>query len=210
MKQIIFLLFIFLISGDLFAQSFYGKAGDIVKGKHVKYMVKFANAKDSTLMRIENVRNRDSINRKDYLRWLPDKMSKQVYEIVYNHLTSEELSRIIGDKISSLNIVCRINKNFNVYEVAFIIEGDDLFWMNFSPDRLHKIEKEVIRKVKIHCEDYEPVQMSWEECEYYCGYQVVRSFIGPAGSLKEFEHYCKIQHQVLKKMREQKQQDNEN
>lgn len=187
MRQVILLLIIILSSYTLFSQErttediLEGKkVGDIVKGKHVVYKV----IGKSDFLFLRNVKNRDTIKRQQNIR-VPHSMQDKIYEIVYNHLSPEELVMIIKER-TSLRLRYILNNKFKVQEVMFSADVDEYFWSNFPADRFHKIEKAIIRHVKIDERDRQRITEEEIGKQYFS---------------------CSIQFQVLQKIRETKEKE---
>ncbi len=166
MKQILLLLIIMLSSCVLFAQEQKAenvvkgkKEGDIVKGKRVKYMIVGEN---DDFFEVKNVKNRDTVKRKENIH-VPESMREQIYEIVYNTLSAEMLAKCINEKYESLSLLCIVNKKFMVEEFTFSMDKEGCFWSNFSVDQLYKIEREILKNVKI--DERERVRITEEEIE---------------------------------------------
>ena len=166
MKRIVLLLIVVLSSCVLSAQGQETsgvvkgkKVGDIVKGKRVKYMMV---GEGDYSFEVKNVKNRDTVKRKENIH-IPKSMKDKIYEVVYNALSPEILSRCIKEKYEALDLKCIMNKKFMVEEITFLINKEGRFWSNFPVDQLYRIEREIIKNVEIDVR--ERVWVTKEEIE---------------------------------------------
>ncbi len=151
-----------------------------MKGKHVTYKV--MSKGDFLLLR--NVKNRDTLKRQQNIR-VPQSVRDKIYEIVYNHLSSEELSMIIKEQ-AFLWLYCIMNNKFKVQELVFSVDVDEHFWLNFPADRFLEIEKAILKYVKVGERDRRWISEKEIENQYFC---------------------ASIQFQVLRKMKEIKEKE---
>ena len=108
------------------------------------------------------VKNRDTVKRKENIH-IPKSMKDKIYEVVYNALSPEILSRCIKEKYEALDLKCIMNKKFMVEEITFLIDKEGRFWSNFPVDQLYRIEREIIKNVEIDVR--ERVWVTKEEIE---------------------------------------------
>ena len=189
MKQVILSLMVVFAAGVASAQDVF-KPG-IVKGKHVTYEVKNFDLTYSLwrVSNVHNpdttTRRGDKLipGRKELMR----SCELQLGQIVREHLTREELLElskpgrpredfwveIRGDWQSGkvLQVVCFSFENnyaFGLripperrYEGLRFPDHYDGFWLNIDPDRLHEIEQDIVKSLK--------VKMTREEQEAFLG-----------------------------------------
>ena len=161
MKRIILLLIVVLSACVLFAQE--QEVGNLVKGKRVKYMVV---DESEDFFYVRNVKNRDTVKRKENIH-VPKSMKDKIYEIVYDALSPEILSRCIKEKYESLYLRCIMNKKFMVEEITFSIDKEGCFWLNFPVDQLYRIEREIIKNVEIDVRERKWVTKEEIEKQYF-------------------------------------------
>ena len=157
MRRIILSLVLLLFVEVSYSQKVFRK-GIVVRGKEVRYQV-LASKQSSYDYLVRNMGNPDTTlkpipHRSVYTAQEKD-IEMQIAEIVHNNLTPEELDSLkTGD---NFNVVLRVNqKKHRIQQVTcFIFCGgilpgtspEDAFWLNFDPDRLYKIEREIVGNV---------------------------------------------------------------
>lgn len=175
MKKMILLLTLFFLANGMFAQKAF-KIG-MVKGKNVTYEVREKkNFKGKNVpfdWIIRNIYNPDTL-----IKPIPQRSIKtpqetdicmRIAEIIHSHLSPEELMEL-GEKKELFSVILRADRdkykllqvtcfNFeNRYiaglrkspeEQQFYPKSYDGFWLNFDPDRLHEIEKNIVKRVKL-------------------------------------------------------------
>ena len=164
MRRIILLLVLLFFANLSYSQKVFRK-GIIVKGKEVTYQV-LASKQASFYYLVRNVNNPDTTlkpipQRSVYTAQERD-MELQIAEIVHENLSPGELDSLKFD--GDFAVVLRVNREEHrlLQVTCFMfcggiipeIKPEDAFWLNFDPDRLHKIEREIVEKVvlpaKIH------------------------------------------------------------
>lgn len=163
MKRIILPLLLLLFVGALHAQEDVKsnevfKLNSIVKGEAVTYQV-LRSKRDTMCRLVRNLNNPDTVLKPLPTRgkWAPEQLidiKMQIAEILLNNLSREELSESWG----VFGVVLRVDKErykllqvtcFDFLALPSVHPGELLcpFWLNFDPDRLHKIEQEIVEKV---------------------------------------------------------------
>ena len=157
MRRIILLLVLLLFAEMAYSQEVFRK-GTLVKGKEVTHQV-LPSKRASFYYLVRNMHTPDTT-----LKPIPQRsvhtaqetdISMQIAEIVHDNQTPAELDSLkTGDEF---DVVLRVNpKRHCIQQVTcFIFCGGilpgtkpkDAFWLNFDPDRLHKIEREIVEKV---------------------------------------------------------------
>jgi len=166
MKRIILLLAIISIASSLPAQKY---DNGIVKGKNVTYRVRENRLLDKIIC---NVDNPDTTLKRIPVRFIygiPQiiDIKMQIAGIVHDHLSKEEIAslkddsdddfcvvlRVDRDKHQILQVVCFCFSNsyasFSFHHIPTNQKAYEGFWLNFPPDRLHVIEKSIIKKIKL-------------------------------------------------------------
>ncbi|WP_065219406.1 MULTISPECIES: hypothetical protein [Butyricimonas] len=175
MKRVILLLAVVFVASVARAQDVF-KLG-IVKGKHVTYEVTKKRSGLWTVTNIHNpdttTRRGDKLlpGRKELIL----NCELQLGQIVREHLTREELLELSKPKWareifwvelrgdwSSGEVLQVVNFEFeNRYDFCLRIPRErrceglhypdhyDGFWLNFDPDRLHGIEQDVVKRLKV-------------------------------------------------------------
>lgn len=168
MKHLVFLFVTLFSVSPLFSQKVF-KLGT-VKGKHVTYEVR---EKKNVPWRwiVRNAHNPDTV-----LKVIPnpgvsfsqiDDIQMQVAEILLDHLSEEEVAnlkkrifqwfdvvlRVDQDKHKLLQVSCFVFYNKDADRTNRIPEelsvkiSNEEFWLNFDPDRLHEIERDIVKRV---------------------------------------------------------------
>lgn len=158
MKQIVLSFFLSLIAMASYSQKVF-KEGTIVKGKTVTYQVRKQKVYGDYLVR--NMDNPDTT-----LKPLPQRsvytaqekdIEMQIAEIIHANLTPDELS-VLKESGDSFGVILRVDEkkhkllqvtcfSFDTYD--YRSRPYDGFWLNFDPDRLYKIEREIVEKVEL-------------------------------------------------------------
>jgi len=74
-------------------------------------------------------------------------------------------------------LYCIMNNKFKVQELVFSVDVDEHFWLNFSVDRFHEIEKAILKYVKVGERDRRWISEEEFENQYFCTsiqFQVLR------------------------------------
>ncbi|WP_455784727.1 hypothetical protein [Butyricimonas faecihominis] len=166
MKRIILLLVIISIASSLPAQKY---DNGIVRGKNVTYRVRENRLLEKIIC---NVDNPDTTLKRIPVRFIygiPQiiDIKMQVAGIVHDHLSKEELASLKDDTDDDFCVVLRVDRDKHqiLQVVCFYFENHyakchfhhiptnqkayEGFWLNFPPDRLHVIEKSIIKKIKL-------------------------------------------------------------
>lgn len=171
MKRIILsLIFLFSVT-SLFSQEVF-KLG-IVKGKEVTYKVRerksYCEGKTiSGSWVVQNIHNPDTTI-KPVPNWWKitgqvQDITMQVLEIIHNHLSAEELLKLKGS-FGTVVVLLRVDSithqllqvtcfNFDNNHTATPFFDEPIppyngFWLNLDPDRLHEIEKAIVKQVRL-------------------------------------------------------------
>lgn len=196
MKQIVILVALLLMAGGLFSQEVF-KLGT-VKGEHVTYQVR--EQKNFPLCwLVRNTQNPDTvfkaIPQKSIYTAQEMDSSLQIAEIIHDHLSSEEL-QALKDAVEIFSVILRVDCDsrklqqvsgflfMNRYAANLrktsaerprteILETYDGFWLNFDPDRLYEIEKDIVKRVvlpeKLHdfflANDFDIAVSSQDVCD---------------------------------------------
>ena len=170
MKQVILSIALLLIVGNLFSQEVL-KLG-VVKWKHAIYQVR--EQKNFPLCWVvRNMQNPDTVLKaippKSIYTAQEMDISMQIAEIIHDHLTAEELQEL-ENAVEVFSVILRVDKNnrklqqvngflfINRYaanlhktpaerQKTAAPERYDGFWLNFEPDRLYEIEKDIVKRV---------------------------------------------------------------
>ena len=145
---------------------FRGKnVGDVVKGKNAAYKV-VDEAYFNYFILMRNVNARDTV-RPEGADLFSDRVSDLLNKIVYEQLTSGELSRfekLYKDTVSytpagGLLIYCFLDEDFNVREVNFAFLRESTFWLDLPVDRFYEMEKR-LKKIKLTPEEREDLEQA--------------------------------------------------
>lgn len=184
MKHLNLLLISMCVSGTLFSQEVFNpgivKGKHVtyrVKNRHsVGVTVTNVHNPDTTIRWGDENAQDSAILLDTEMTILPDMVGWQVAKIVHDHLSAEERQmlldsqepiemylRIGQDKRKLLQVTRFLFANFylvglrvpSVREIIGNPESYNGFWLNFDPDRLHKIEKDIVKRVVVPEETYE-------------------------------------------------------
>lgn len=176
MKHLNLLLISMCVSGTLFSQEVFNpgivKGKHVtyrVKNRHsVGVTVTNVHNPDTTIRWGDENAQDSAILLDTEMTILPDMVGWQVAKIVHDHLSAEERQmlldsqepiemylRIGQDKRKLLQVTRFLFANFylvglrvpSVREIIGNPESYNGFWLNFDPDRLHKIEKDIVKRV---------------------------------------------------------------
>lgn len=162
-------LVLLFIVGSVFSQEVF-KPG-MVKGKHVTYEVRKQKGRSPARL-IRNVHNPDTViktvpNPGRVFHQVTD-IKMQVVEILHEHLSPEELLkieitehfglvlRVDREKYKLLQVTCFSFSNLYLAgrkkspeerQEMRLPDSYDGFWLNLDPDRLHAIEKDIVKRV---------------------------------------------------------------
>ena len=160
MKRIILLLVIISIASSLPAQKYdNGCQQTSPQNRLLEKIICNVDNPDTTLKRIP-VR---------FIYGIPQiiDIKMQVAGIVHDHLSKEELASLKDDTDDDFCVVLRVDRDKHqiLQVVCFYFENHyakchfhhiptnqkayEGFWLNFPPDRLHVIEKSIIKKIKL-------------------------------------------------------------
>lgn len=170
MKHILILAVLLTVAGLSFSQDVI-KLGT-VKGKNVTYKVRESAYGPYWVVR--NVHNPDTVIRPKLMR--STRMAQevditmQIAEIVRNHLTAGELDLLAGTH-DFFSLALKIDScTHKIMQVSYFSFQNKYayckkypeqaspyldyskyngFWLNFDPDRLHEIEKDIIKRVEV-------------------------------------------------------------
>ena len=158
MKHIVLSIVFLFMATFLYSQEVF-KKGTIVKGKDVVYKVEESKRYPFPWL-VRNMQNPDTtlkrIPRRGIISAQELDIAAQIAEIIHDNLSPEELAELekCGDRLS---LILRVDREkykllqvtcFSMfYRYPSESRPYDGFWLNLSPDKLYRIERDIVAKV---------------------------------------------------------------